>query len=67
MTLTITFCRETVKTLNLHLHAAFRAGNLPLIKHISALLMLADPCCQHLPETPPGTPTRRLGYSTCGC
>jgi hypothetical protein len=49
------------------LHAAFRAGNLPLIKHISALLMLADPCCQHLPETPPGTPTRRLGYSTCGC
>ncbi len=42
MTLTITFCRETVKTLNLHLHAAFRAGNLAQIKHVSALLMLAD-------------------------
>ncbi len=42
MTLTITFCRQTVKTLNQHLHAAFRAGNLPLIKRISALLMLAD-------------------------
>ncbi len=45
MKLTITFCRETVKTLNLHLQAAFRAGNLPQIKHVSALLMLAD----HLP------------------
>ena len=42
MTPTITFCRETVKTLNQHLHAAFRAGNLPQIKHIAALLMLAD-------------------------
>ena len=42
MTLTITFCRETVKSLNLHLQAAFRAGNLPQIKHVSALLMLAD-------------------------
>jgi transposase len=40
--LTITFCRDTVKTLNHHLHAAFRSGNLPQIKHISALLMLAD-------------------------
>jgi transposase len=40
--LTITFCRETVKTLNQHLHAAFRAGSLPQIKQISALLMLAD-------------------------
>ncbi len=42
MKLTITFCRQTVKTLNHHLQAAFRAGNLPQIKHISALLMLAD-------------------------
>jgi transposase len=40
--LTITFCRDTVKTLDQHLHAAFRAGNLHHIKHISALLMLAD-------------------------
>lgn len=42
MTLTITFCRQTVKTLNQHLQAAFRVGNLPLIKRISALLMLAE-------------------------
>jgi transposase len=42
VTLTITFCRDTVKTLNQHLQAAFRAGNLPQIKHVSALLMLAD-------------------------
>ena len=42
MTLTITFCRDTVKTLNQHLQAAFRIGNLPQIKHVSALLMLAD-------------------------
>jgi len=42
VTLTITFCRQTVKTLNQHLQVAFRAGNLPLIKHISALLMLAE-------------------------
>jgi transposase len=40
--LTITFCRDSVKTLDQHLHAAFRAGNLAQIKHISALLMLAD-------------------------
>jgi transposase len=40
--LTITFCRDTVKMLNQHLHAAFRVGNLPQIKHVSALLMLAD-------------------------
>jgi transposase len=40
--LTITFCRQTVKTLNQHLQAAFRAGNLPQIKRISALLMLAE-------------------------
>jgi transposase len=43
--LTISFCRDTVKLLNQHLQAAFRAGNLPQIKHVSALLMLAD----HLP------------------
>ena len=42
MNLTITFCRETVKLLNQHLQAAFRAGNVPQIKHVSALLMLAD-------------------------
>jgi transposase len=40
--LPITFCRPTVKTLNQHVHAAFRSGNLPQIKRISALLMLAD-------------------------
>jgi transposase len=40
--LTITFCRQTVKALNQHLHAAFRAGDVPRIKHLSALLMLAD-------------------------
>ncbi len=45
MNLTISFCRDTVKLLNQHLQAAFRAGNLPQIKHVSALLMLAD----HLP------------------
>ncbi len=42
MNLTITFCRQTVKTLHQHLEAAFRAGNCPLTKHIAALLMLAD-------------------------
>ncbi len=42
MNLTITFCRQTVKTLHQHLEAAFRAGNLPLIKRITALLMLAE-------------------------
>ena len=42
MNLTITFCRETVKTLNHHLQTAFRTGNLAQIKHLSALLMLAD-------------------------
>lgn len=42
MTPTITFCHDTVKTLNQHLEAAFRTGNLPLIKHVAALLMLAD-------------------------
>jgi transposase len=42
VTLTITFCRQTVKTLNQHLQAAFRSGNLPLIKRTTALLMLAD-------------------------
>jgi transposase len=40
--LTITFCRQTVKTLNDNLQAAFRTGNLPQLKRISALLMLAD-------------------------
>ncbi len=42
MNLTITFCRQTVKTLNQHLQAAFRAGDLPRIKRITALLLLAD-------------------------
>ncbi len=28
--------------MNLHLQAAFRTGNLPQVKHVSALLMLAD-------------------------
>jgi transposase len=57
--LTITFCRATVKTLDQHLHAAFRAGNLAHIKHISALLMLAD-------QLPVPTITQRLsvGRST---
>jgi transposase len=59
VTPTITFCRETVKTLNLHLQAAFRTGNLAQIKHISALLMLAD-------QVPVPTITARLsvGRST---
>src|SRR5919199_402993 len=59
VTLTITFCQQTVKTLNQHLQAAFRAGNLPLIKRITALLMLAD-------QQPIATITARLsvGRST---
>lgn len=59
MQATITFCRETVKTLNQHLQAAFRTGNLAQIKHISALLMLAD-------KLPIPTITQRLsvGRST---
>ena len=52
--MTITFGHATVKTLTQHLHAAFRAGDLPRIKRISALLMLAD----HLPVA---TITSRLG------
>jgi transposase len=57
--MTITFGRETVKTLNFHLQAAFRTGNLPQIKHVSALLMLAD-------QVPVPTITERLsvGRST---
>ncbi len=54
MDLTITFCRDTVKMLNQHLQAAFRAGNLPQIKHVSALLMLAD-------QLPVPTIAARLG------
>jgi len=54
--LTITFCRDTVKTLDQHLHAAFRSGNLPQIKHISALLMLAD-------QLPIPTISQRLGVA----
>ncbi len=42
MNLTITFCRPTVKELTQRLHAAFRGGNLPLIKRLTALLLLAD-------------------------
>ncbi len=40
--MTITFGRATVKTLNQHLQAAFRAGDLNRIKRITALLLLAD-------------------------
>ncbi len=40
--MTITFGHQTVKALDQHLHAAFRAGDLPCIKRITALLMLAD-------------------------
>ena len=54
MDMTITFGRETVKILNQHLHAAFRAGDLPRIKHIAALLMLAD-------RRPAPTVAERLG------
>lgn len=54
MNLTITFCRDTVKLLNQHLQAAFRAGNLAQIKHVSALLMLAD-------QLPVPTIAARLG------
>ena len=59
MALTITFCRETVKTLTQHLQAAFRAGNLPQLKQVSALLMLAD----RLP-VPTITERLRVGHST---
>ena len=41
MSLTIYFGPEPVKTLNQHLHATFRAGDLPLIKRTSALCMPA--------------------------
>jgi transposase len=39
---TITFCHATVKELTRRLHAAFRGGNLALIKRLSALLLLAE-------------------------
>ncbi len=48
MTLTITFCRATVKTLTQELQAAFRRNQTRAIKRISALLLLAD---QHAPAT----------------
>ena len=54
MDLTITFCRQTVKTLDLHLQAAFRSGNLAQINRISALLLLAD-------QQPIATIVERLG------
>jgi transposase len=38
----ITFCQATVKELTRRLQAAFRGGNLPLIKRLSALLLLAE-------------------------
>ena len=38
MDITITFCRLTVKELTQRLQLAFRGGNLPLIKRLSALL-----------------------------
>lgn len=47
MQLTITFGRQTVKTLNQQVQAAFRAGDLPRIKRSTALLLLAD---QHAPR-----------------
>ncbi len=67
MTLTIIFCHDTVKTVNLHVQAAVRAGNLPRIKHVSALLMLADHrpvascagCFAH-----PAVRTTRYGYES---
>ena len=39
---TIIFGRETVKSLTPHVHAAFRVGDVPRIKHLCALLLLAD-------------------------
>lgn len=54
MNLTITFCRQTVKTLNQHLQAAFRSGNVPQIKRITALLLLAD-------QQPAAAVAHRLG------
>lgn len=42
MDITITFCHATVKELTRRLHAAFRGGNLALIKRLSALLLLAE-------------------------
>jgi transposase len=40
--MTITFSSATVKTLDHQLQAAFRAGDLPRIKRITALLLLAE-------------------------
>jgi transposase len=40
--ITITFCHATVKELTRRLQAAFRGGNLLLIKRLSALLLLAE-------------------------
>ena len=56
MNMTITFGHATVKTLTQHLHAAFRAGDLPRIKRSSALLLLAD-------QVPPSTIAGRLGVA----
>jgi transposase len=46
--MTITLTQPTVKTLNQHLQAAFRAGDLPRIKRITALLLLG---ADHLPAS----------------
>ncbi len=54
MTLTITFCQATVKSLTLELHAAFRRNDAPRIKRISALLLLAD-------QRSPASIAERLG------
>src|SRR4029078_13644079 len=51
---TITFSRPTVKQLTFQLQAAFRRGDLRLIKRITALLLLAD-------GLPPATVAERLG------
>lgn len=54
MTLTITFCRATVKSLTQELHAAFRRNDGRRIKRISALLLLAD-------QRSPASIAERLG------
>ncbi|HSH78195.1 MAG TPA: helix-turn-helix domain-containing protein, partial [Herpetosiphonaceae bacterium] len=54
MTLTITFCRATVKTLTRELHAAFRRNDGRRSKRISTLLLLAD-------QVAPTTIAARLG------
>lgn len=57
MDVTITFSKETVKELTHRLRLAWHQGKLPLVKQLSALLLLAD-------RLPVYTIACRLGVST---